>query len=43
MNTMSVNQAQIDFWNGPTGQKWAMHQTDMDRNLADIFKVQDDN
>jgi ubiquinone/menaquinone biosynthesis C-methylase UbiE len=36
MSTMSVNQAQIDFWNGPTGQKWAKHQTDMDRNLADI-------
>jgi ubiquinone/menaquinone biosynthesis C-methylase UbiE len=36
MSTMSVNQAQIDFWNGPTGQKWARHQTDMDRNLADI-------
>ncbi len=33
---MSVNQAQIDFWNGPTGQKWAKHQTDMDRNMADI-------
>ena len=33
---MSVNQAQIDFWNGPTGQKWAKHQTDLDRNLADI-------
>jgi ubiquinone/menaquinone biosynthesis C-methylase UbiE len=33
---MSINQAQIDFWNGPTGQKWAKHQTDMDRNLADI-------
>jgi SAM-dependent methyltransferase len=33
---VSVNQAQIDFWNGPTGQKWAKHQTDMDRNLADI-------
>jgi len=33
---MSVNQPQIDFWNGPTGQKWARHQTDMDRNLADI-------
>lgn len=36
MSTMSVNQAQIDFWNGPTGQKWAKHQTDMDRNMADI-------
>ncbi len=33
---MSVNQAQIDFWNGPTGHKWAKHQTDMDRNMADI-------
>jgi ubiquinone/menaquinone biosynthesis C-methylase UbiE len=33
---MSVNQPQIDFWNGPTGQKWARHQSDMDRNLADI-------
>lgn len=33
---MSVNQAQIDFWNGPTGRKWAKYQTDMDRNLADI-------
>lgn len=33
---MSVNQPQIEFWNGPTGQKWARHQTDMDRNLADI-------
>jgi SAM-dependent methyltransferase len=33
---MSANQAQIDFWNGPTGQKWAKYQTDMDRNLADV-------
>ncbi|HWF65488.1 MAG TPA: methyltransferase domain-containing protein [Rhizomicrobium sp.] len=33
---MSINQAQIDFWNGPTGQKWAKHQTDMDRNMADL-------
>ena len=33
---MSINQAQIDFWNGPTGQNWARHQTDMDRNLADV-------
>jgi len=36
MSTMSVNQAQIDFWNGPTGQKWAKYQTEMDRNLADV-------
>ena len=33
---MNINQAQIDFWNGPTGQKWAKHQTDMDRNMTDI-------
>jgi ubiquinone/menaquinone biosynthesis C-methylase UbiE len=33
---MSVNQAQIDFWNGATGHKWAKHQTDMDRNMTDI-------
>ena len=32
----SVNRAQIEFWNGPTGQKWAKHRTDMDRNLADV-------
>ncbi len=36
MSTMNLNQAQIDFWNGPTGQKWAKHQTDMDRNLSDV-------
>jgi SAM-dependent methyltransferase len=28
------NQDQIDYWNGPTGEKWARHQEDMDRNLA---------
>ncbi|HEY2835895.1 MAG TPA: class I SAM-dependent methyltransferase [Rhizomicrobium sp.] len=32
---MSLNQAQIDYWNGPTGQKWAKYQNEMDRTLAD--------
>src|SRR5579871_424833 len=32
---MSVNQAQIDYWNGPTGEKWAKYQAEMDRTLAD--------
>ena len=29
------NADQKKFWDGPTGQKWVEHQTDMDRNLAD--------
>ena len=32
---MSLNQAQIDYWNGPLGEKWARYQTEMDRTLAD--------
>ena len=32
---MSVNQAQIDYWNGPIGEKWAKYQNEMDRTLAD--------
>ena len=32
---MSLNQAQIDYWNGPTGEKWAKYQGEMDRTLAD--------
>jgi SAM-dependent methyltransferase len=32
---MNLNQAQIDFWNGPTGEKWAKYQAEMDRTLAD--------
>ena len=32
---MTVNQAQIDYWNGPTGEKWAKYQNEMDRTLAD--------
>jgi SAM-dependent methyltransferase len=32
---MTANQDQIDYWNGPTGAKWAKYQGEMDRNLAD--------
>ena len=32
---MTSNQDQIDYWNGPTGTKWAKYQNEMDRNLAD--------
>ena len=32
---MSLNQAQIDYWNGPLGEKWARYQNEMDRTLAD--------
>jgi len=32
---MTLNQAQIDYWNGPTGEKWAKYQAEMDRTLAD--------
>ncbi len=32
---MTANQAQIDYWNGPTGERWAKYQSEMDHNLAD--------
>jgi SAM-dependent methyltransferase len=32
---MAANQDQIDYWNGPTGERWAKYQSEMDRNLAD--------
>lgn len=32
---MTANQAQIDYWNGPTGDKWAKHSSETDRNLAE--------
>jgi SAM-dependent methyltransferase len=32
---VTANQAQIDYWNGPTGERWAKYQGEMDRNLAD--------
>ncbi len=33
---MSGNQDQIDYWNGPAGQRWAEAQESMDRNLSAI-------
>jgi SAM-dependent methyltransferase len=30
---MSSNQAQIDYWSGPGGQRWAQHQVALDRAL----------
>lgn len=32
---MTGNRAQIDYWNGPTGQKWAKFSSETDRNLAE--------
>ena len=32
---MTGNQAQIDYWNGPTGERWARHSDDTDRSLAE--------
>jgi SAM-dependent methyltransferase len=31
---MTANQAQIDYWNGPAGEKWAKYNSETDRNLA---------
>ena len=31
---MTANQAQIDYWNGPAGEKWAKYNSQTDRNLA---------
>ena len=31
---MTANQAQIEYWNGPAGEKWAKHNSETDRNLA---------
>jgi SAM-dependent methyltransferase len=32
---MTANQTQIDYWNGPTGEKWAKHNGETDRSLAE--------
>jgi SAM-dependent methyltransferase len=29
------NRAQIDYWNGPAGEKWARHNSETDRNLSE--------
>jgi SAM-dependent methyltransferase len=33
---MAGNQDQIEYWNGPAGQRWAEAQESLDRNLASI-------
>lgn len=32
---MTTNQAQIDYWNGPAGERWAKFNSETDRNLAE--------
>ncbi len=32
---MTTNQAQIDYWNGPAGERWAKYNSETDRNLAE--------
>lgn len=32
---MTGNKAQIDYWNGPTGEKWAKHNSETDRSLTE--------
>jgi SAM-dependent methyltransferase len=34
--TQSPNAQQIEYWNGPTGEKWAKLQERIDRNLANV-------
>ena len=31
---MTANKAQIEYWNGPTGEKWARHNSETDRSLT---------
>ena len=31
---MTANKAQIDYWNGPTGEGWAAHSSETDRSLT---------
>lgn len=33
---MSANQDQIDYWNGPAGERWAEAQESLDKNLLSI-------
>jgi len=32
---VTANKAQIDYWNGPIGEKWAKHNSDTDRTLTE--------
>lgn len=34
---MAGNEDQIAYWNGPTAERWAKYQSEMDRNLADAM------
>jgi SAM-dependent methyltransferase len=36
---MSVNQPQIDFWNGPAAQRWVSEQERLDRALGPIDEI----
>jgi SAM-dependent methyltransferase len=36
---MSGNQDQIEYWNGPAGQRWAEAQESLDRTLASLGKA----
>ena len=36
MTIVSANQDQIDYWNGPAGQRWAEAQESLDKNLLSI-------
>jgi SAM-dependent methyltransferase len=31
---MTSNQGQIEYWNGPVGERWVQHQEDMDRAIG---------
>jgi SAM-dependent methyltransferase len=31
---VTANKAQIDYWNGPTGEEWAKHNNETDRSLT---------
>lgn len=36
---MTGNKAQIDYWNGPTGEEWAKHNSETDRSLAEAVNA----
>ena len=36
---MTANKAQIEYWNGPTGENWAQYNNETDRSLADAAEA----
>jgi len=36
---VTANKAQIEYWNGPTGEKWAQYNDETDRALADAAEA----